>query len=72
MLSIKTFLGRRVTEDESDWKNYDPSQDEVVADIYDSGKNRPRNGTASSEIGRNESGIANLEIGVPRPMVSRG
>ena len=74
--------GRRVTEEESELKNYDPTQDEVVAQIfYRKGNNKnnqpvdPFSSQAnpklkSAQLDENETGIANLEISVPRPMVS--
>ena len=60
-----------MTEEDTDWKNYDPSKDEVVAEIYGnkSGKNRPSSVPKVAGNDENESGIANLDISVPRPMV---
>ena len=63
-----------MTEDQTDWKNYDPSQDEVVAEIYGnkSRKNVPEPFAVPKVAGtdENQSGIANLDITVPRPMAS--
>ena len=63
--------GRRVTEDESDWKKYDPNADEIVNEVYNkSGKTRPKQfPEAVTTETQESSSIANLEIG-PRPIVS--
>ncbi len=70
--------GRRVTEEESDFSGYDPSQDDVVAGIFHrKGNNDPfssqakvtkKSGSANQD--QEDAGIANLEISVPRPMVN--
>ncbi len=66
-----------MTEEESDLRSYDPSQDEVVAGIFHrKGNNDPfssqakvakKTGTKNQD--EDDAGIANLEISVPRPMV---
>ena len=65
-----------MTEEESELKNYDPTKDEVVAEIFYRKKNQPVDPFSSQANPKpksaqlDETGIANLEIGVPRPMVS--
>jgi len=70
--------GRRVTEEESDFSGYDPSQDDVVSGIFHrKGNNDPFSSQAkvtkksgSANHDQDDAGIANLEISVPRPMVN--
>ena len=68
-------------EEDSDLKNYDPTQDDVVADIfYRKGNNKngnkpvdPFSSQANPKVKSaepDETGISNVQISVPRPMVS--